>query len=112
MLIDCQIRWIDSYFPLSRGVARVDDGRIISGIIFVIMNGLWRRDAPANYGSPKPSTKAPSPGAGLPCSTESSRPLGQGRQARPVDDRRAPPEGAQDSSQSDRKRVFPYVLDA
>ena len=30
-------------FPLSRGVARVDDRRVISGIIFVIKNGLrWQ----------------------------------------------------------------------
>ena len=29
----------EPYFPLSHGVPRVDDRRIISGIIFVIRNG-------------------------------------------------------------------------
>jgi transposase len=41
------------YSPLSHGVPRVDDRRIISGIIFVIRNGLRWRDAPAAYGPHK-----------------------------------------------------------
>lgn len=45
-----QMRRIERYFPLSHGVARVDDRRVISGIIFVIRNGLRWRDAPAAYG--------------------------------------------------------------
>ncbi|MFT6227585.1 MAG: transposase, partial [Paracoccaceae bacterium] len=32
-----------------RGVPRVDDRRVISGIIHVIRNGLMWRDAPATY---------------------------------------------------------------
>ena len=36
-----------------RGVARVDDRRVISGIVFVIRNGLRWRDAPKEYGPPK-----------------------------------------------------------
>ena len=48
-----QMRLIEPYFPLSHGVPRVDDRRIISGIIFVIRNGLRWRDAPAEYGPPK-----------------------------------------------------------
>ena len=36
-----QMRRIEPYFPLSHGVPRVDDRRILSGIIFVIRNGLW-----------------------------------------------------------------------
>jgi putative transposase len=40
---------IESYFPLSYGVPRVDDRRIISGIIFVIQGGLGWRDAPRQY---------------------------------------------------------------
>lgn len=47
------MRWIEPYFPLSHGVPRVDDRRIISGIIFVIRNGLQWRDAPVEYGPPK-----------------------------------------------------------
>jgi transposase len=34
-------------------ISRVDDRRIVSGIIFVIRNGLRWRDAPAEYGPPK-----------------------------------------------------------
>jgi hypothetical protein len=37
---------IKPYFPLSHGVARVDDPRVISGIIYVIRNGLQWKDAP------------------------------------------------------------------
>ena len=47
------MRRIEPYFPLSHGVARVDDRRVISGIIFVIRNGLRWRDAPEDYGPHK-----------------------------------------------------------
>ena len=50
---EAQMRKIEPYFPLSHGVPRVDDRRIISGIILVICNGLRRRDAPTEYGPPK-----------------------------------------------------------
>lgn len=36
-----------------RGVPRVDDRRVISGIVHVIRNGLMWRDAPAVYGPHK-----------------------------------------------------------
>jgi transposase len=52
-LSEAQMRRIEPYFPLSHGVPRVDDRRIISGIIFVIRNGLRWRDAPADYGPSK-----------------------------------------------------------
>ena len=52
-LSEAQMRQIEPYFPLSHGVPRVDDRRIISGIIFVIRNGLRWRDAPAEYGPHK-----------------------------------------------------------
>ena len=48
-----QMRRIEPYFPLSRGVARVNDRRVISGIIFVIRNGLLWREAPKDYGPHK-----------------------------------------------------------
>jgi transposase len=35
-LSEAQMRRIEPYFPLSHGVPRVDDRRVISGIIFVI----------------------------------------------------------------------------
>ena len=52
-LSEAQMRWISPYFPLSHGIPRVDDRRVISGIIFVIRNGLRWRDAPAEYGPHK-----------------------------------------------------------
>jgi putative transposase len=52
-LSEAQMRRIAPYFPLSHGIPRVDDRRVISGIIFVIRNGLRWRDAPAEYGPHK-----------------------------------------------------------
>jgi len=38
-----QIDRISPFFPLSHGVPRVDDRRVISGIIYVIKNALqWK----------------------------------------------------------------------
>lgn len=48
-----QLNRIKPYFPLSHGVARVDDLRVISGIIYVIRNGLQWKDAPREYGPHK-----------------------------------------------------------
>jgi transposase len=48
-----QLSRIEPYFPLSHGVPRVDDRRVLSGIIFVIRNGLRWRDAPKDYGPHK-----------------------------------------------------------
>ena len=39
-LSDAQMQQNRPYFPLSHGIARVDDRRVLSGIIFVIRNGL------------------------------------------------------------------------
>ncbi len=52
-LSDAQMQEIAPYFPLSHGIPRVDDRRIVSGIIFVIRNGLRWRDAPKDYGPHK-----------------------------------------------------------
>ena len=52
-LSEAQMRRIEPYFPLSHGIPRVDDRRVLSGIVFVIRNGLRWRDAPVDYGPPK-----------------------------------------------------------
>src|ERR1700710_2480003 len=52
-LSQAQMRRIEPFFPLFHGVARVDDRKVISGIIFVIRNGLRWRDAPKDYGPHK-----------------------------------------------------------
>ena len=48
-----QSRRLSLHFPLSHGVPRVDDRRVVSGIIYVIRHGLQWRDAPAAYGPNK-----------------------------------------------------------
>ncbi|KEY03678.1 transposase [Brucella suis bv. 4 str. 40] len=53
LLSEAQMRRIKPYFPLSHGVPRVDDRLILSGIIFVLRNGLRWRDAPREYGPHK-----------------------------------------------------------
>ncbi len=44
---------IKPYFPLSRGIPRVDDLRIPSGIIYAIKHGLQWKDAPREHGPHK-----------------------------------------------------------
>jgi putative transposase len=53
LLSDVQMRRIKPCFPLSHGVPRADDRRVLSGIPFVIRNGLRWCDAPAAYGPHK-----------------------------------------------------------
>ena len=52
-LTDEQMARLKPFFPLSLGVPRVDDKRVLSGIILFNRNGLRWRDAPADYGPPK-----------------------------------------------------------
>ena len=52
-LTDDQMTRLQPYFPKSHGKARVDDRRVLSGIIFVNRNGLRWRDAPKDYGPHK-----------------------------------------------------------
>ena len=49
-LSEAQMERLRPYFPKSHGVPRVDDRRVLSGIIFINRNGLRWRDAPAEYG--------------------------------------------------------------
>jgi len=52
LLSERQMARIATYFPLSHGVPRVDDRRVVSGIVYVIRNGLqWK--APKGYGPHK-----------------------------------------------------------
>jgi transposase len=52
-LTETQLKRIEPYFPKSRGVPRVDDCRVVSGIVYVIRNGLQWKDAPKAYGPHK-----------------------------------------------------------
>lgn len=53
LLSERQMARISRYFPKSYGVPRVDDRRVISGIVYVIRNGLQWKDAPRGYGPHK-----------------------------------------------------------
>ena len=53
LLSEAQMARISPFFPLSHGIPRVDDRRVISGIMFVIRNGLRWRDVPPSYGPHK-----------------------------------------------------------
>ena len=53
LLTPAQMRRIPPHFPLSHGIPRVNDRRVLSGIIFVIQGGLRWRDAPPGYGPHK-----------------------------------------------------------
>ena len=44
-LSEDQIKKLSRYFPSSHGVARVDDHRVVSGIIYVLKRGMQWRDA-------------------------------------------------------------------
>ena len=46
LLTPTQMRRLSPHFPRSHGVPRVDDRRVVSGIIYVIRHGLQWRDAP------------------------------------------------------------------
>jgi transposase len=52
-LTEEQMARLRPFFPKSHGRPRVDDQRVLSGIIFVNRNGLRWRDAPKDYGPAK-----------------------------------------------------------
>jgi transposase len=52
-LTDAQMERLRPFFPKSHGKPRVDDRRVLSGIIFINRNGLRWCDAPREYGPPK-----------------------------------------------------------
>lgn len=71
-LSEVQMRRIEPHFPLSHGVPRVDDRRIVSGIIFVIRNGLDGVTRLRHTGRRRRSITGSFAGAAWVCSTKSS----------------------------------------
>ena len=53
LLSEAQMARIEPFFPLAHGVPRVDDRRVVSGIVYVIKHGLQWKDAPKDYGPHK-----------------------------------------------------------
>lgn len=49
-LNDEQMTRLQPFFPKRHGRPRVDDERVLSGIIFINRNGLRGCDAPSEYG--------------------------------------------------------------
>ena len=64
-----QLERIKPFFPRSHGIPRVDDLKVISGIIYVIKHGLQWKDAPREYGRIKRCTIVFCAGAGWASST-------------------------------------------
>jgi transposase len=52
-LTEAQMARLEHFFPKSHGKPRVDDRRLLSGIVFINRNGLRWRDAPSAYGTHK-----------------------------------------------------------
>ncbi len=52
-LSEAQVERFRPFFPKSRGKPRVDDRRVLSGIIYIHRNGLMWKHAPCDYGPPK-----------------------------------------------------------
>jgi transposase len=53
LLTLAQMRLLSPYFPRSRGIPRVENRRVLNGIVSVIRHGLRWRDAPPAYGPHK-----------------------------------------------------------
>jgi len=74
-LTDEQMARLQPFFSESHGKPRVDDRRMLSGIVFVNRNGLRWCDAPSAYGPHKP-VLSPSKGTGVaspPATTDARR---------------------------------------
>jgi putative transposase len=63
MLSVAQMRHLQPHFLRSRGLYRIDDRWVVSGIVYVIRYGLQWKDAPPLTGCTRPSKTASSAGA-------------------------------------------------
>ena len=52
-LSEAQVDRLRPFFPKPRGKPRVDDRRVLSGIIYIQRNGLMWKHTPKDYGPPK-----------------------------------------------------------
>ncbi len=72
LLTLAQMRRLSPHFPLSHGIARVDDRRVLSGIIYVIGAAFCGEMHPRPTVLTRRSTIGSSAGAAWACSTASS----------------------------------------
>lgn len=61
-LTEAQMARLEPFFPKAHGKPRVDDRRVLSGIIFINRNGLRWRDAPRSMARTKHFTTVGSGG--------------------------------------------------
>lgn len=52
-LTEAQMARLRPHFPKNHGLPRVDDRRVLIGMILINLNGLRWCDAPRKYGPPK-----------------------------------------------------------
>jgi transposase len=107
LLTTAQMRRLSPHFPRSRGIPRVDDRRVLSGIIYVIRHGLQWRDAPPAYGPHKTLYNRFVRWSVRP---HLRRPGGRGRTAVTADDRCHASEGASHRRQPAQKGAFPRCI--
>ena len=108
LLSEMQMRRIEPYFPLSHGVPRVDDRRVISGIVFVIRQWLALARCAARLRAAQDDLQPV-------CTLEPAwrvqqdfrRACEQGAANRPDDDRCHPSESASHCCQSVKKGPVP-----
>jgi len=100
LLTPAQMRRIRPHVPLSHGIPRVDDRRVLSGIIFVIRGGLRWRDAPPGYG---PHKTLYNRFVRWSVQSHLRRPRRRGRRARPPNHRQHAPEGPPHRGQPPQK---------
>ena len=72
LLSRVEMRRIERYFPLSHGIARVDNRRIVSAIVFVIRTGFVGATLRATMARTRRSTIGLFAGTAWACSTRFS----------------------------------------
>jgi hypothetical protein len=109
LLTRAQMRRVEPFFPRSRGLPRVDDRRVISGIIYVIRNGLQWNDAPRAYAQDavQPICLLERPWR---IRAHLRGPGCRSREAGSADDRHHPSEGASDGGEPAAKAAFPRCI--
>ena len=106
LLSDAQMRRLSPHFRLSHGIPRVDDRRVLSGIIDVIRHGLQWRDAPTAHGPHKTLYNRFVRWSRMGVFDRVFAALA----AREADDRQHPPQGASHRRQSTPKGAFPRCI--
>ena len=98
-LTDEQMERLRPFFPKSHGKPRVDDRRVLSGIVFVNKNGLRWRDAPSAYGPYKTLYNRWKRWGVAGVFAHDGRACSSSRRAKNGDDRRHLPQGAPHGSE-------------